>query len=123
MIVMDSSGWVEITRGGARDSIFREHLEAADLVIVPSLVLYEVYRVIARQRSEAEAERVVAYLKSHAVVDIDGDLALNAARLGRQHGLAMGDAVVYATAHQFEATLVTGDSHFAQLPDVKYVTL
>jgi len=123
MIVMDSSGWVEIVRGGARDSLFREQLETADLVIVPALVLYEVYRVIERQRSEAEADRVVAHLQSHTVVDLTGDLAIRAARLGREHGLALGDAVVYTTAREFGATLVTGDNHFARLPDVKYVAL
>ena len=121
MILVDSSAWVEIIRDGPRAQAFREHIEQADAVLVPSLVLYEVYRVIDRQAGAVEADRVAAYLRSHQIVDLDEIMAITAAKLGREHHLAMGDAVVFATACLREATLVTGDSDFASLPQVAYI--
>jgi uncharacterized protein len=121
VILMDSSGWVEIVRGGPRQQAFRDLIEQAEAVLVPTLVLYEVYRVIERQFDEAQAERIISYLRSHAVVDLTDELAVAAARAGKQHGLATADAVVYATASVLGARLVTGDVHFADLPDVAYV--
>jgi predicted nucleic acid-binding protein len=34
------------------------------------------------------------------------------------HKLAVGDAIIYATARQFGAELITSDPHFAGLPGV-----
>lgn len=47
---------------------------------------------------------------------MDEPLALEAADLSLAHGLAMADALVYATARRFAATLVTGDADFEGLP-------
>jgi predicted nucleic acid-binding protein len=38
-----------------------------------------------------------------------------------QHGLAMADAIVYATARDQEAQLITGDADLKDLPGVVYV--
>jgi len=78
-------------------------------------------RIIERQSDEAGAERIASHLRSHTVVDLTDDLAVAAAKVGKQHGLATADAVVYATAADWGATLVTGDAHFAELPNVKYM--
>jgi predicted nucleic acid-binding protein len=32
----------------------------------------------------------------------------------------MADAIIYTTARQYQATLITGDVHFAHLSFVKY---
>ena len=55
------------------------------------------------------------------VVSLNEELALEAADLSLQYGLAMADAVVYATARHYEALLVTSDADFAELPGVKYL--
>jgi len=123
MIVVDSSGWVEIVRGGERREAFREAIKAAGTVFVPALVVYEVYRIVERLAGEGEADGIAAHLRSHTVVDLTDEIAIAAAKLGKQHRLATADAVIYATAHHFRATLVTGDSHFAGLPDVKHIPL
>jgi predicted nucleic acid-binding protein len=35
--------------------------------------------------------------------------------------LSMADSIILATARSLKATLWTQDSHFANLPDVKYI--
>jgi predicted nucleic acid-binding protein len=41
--------------------------------------------------------------------------------LALRHGLAMADAIVYATAQDHGAQLVTGDADLKDLPGVVYV--
>jgi len=48
-------------------------------------------------------------------------LALEASSTSLAHGLAMADAIVYATAHQYEATLYTSDSDLKGLPGVHFI--
>ena len=49
------------------------------------------------------------------------DLALSAADLSLEHGLAMADAFVLATARQFRAELVTSDRDFEGIDGVIYL--
>lgn len=51
---------------------------------------------------------------------MDTRIALLAAELHRQHKLATADAIVYATAQQQDANLLTCDAHFEKLPGVTY---
>lgn len=121
MIVMDSSGWIDIVAGGQRQQVFMEAITGAGTVLVPTLVIYEVYRYVERECGESEADRIVSHLRSHAVIELTDEIALAAAKLGKRHQLATADAVIYATAHHVGATLVTGDGHFATLPNVEYI--
>ncbi len=120
-MVLDTPGWIEIFADGPRACEFRARMDAAQRIIVPTIVLYEVYKTIRRQRSEPEALAAVARLRACEVVSLDGQLALEAADISLQHGLAMADAVVYATALGNDAELVTGDGNFAELPGVVYL--
>ena len=51
---------------------------------------------------------------------LDTAIALRAADLHRQYKLATADAIVYATAQQRGAELLTCDAHFDGLPDVAF---
>ena len=55
------------------------------------------------------------------VIDLNQQIALLAADLSLEHGLAMADSVIYATARIHQATLWTQDAHFAGLDGVRYV--
>ncbi len=120
-MVLDTSGWIEIFTDGPLASEFRARLDQAARVLVPTIVLYDVYKVIRRQVSEQEALVAVAHLRAHQVVPLDDQLALEAADLSLQHSLAMADAVVYATARGHGAELLTSDRDFAELPGVVYL--
>ena len=53
------------------------------------------------------------------VVDLDAELAVAAAALSAETGLAMADSLVLATARTAEATLWTQDSDFAGMEGVE----
>jgi predicted nucleic acid-binding protein len=54
------------------------------------------------------------------VVDLDRATSLEAARLSIEHGIAMADSVMLATAYRHRATLWTQDSDFEGLPGTRY---
>jgi predicted nucleic acid-binding protein len=118
--LVDSSGWIEFLADGPLADEYARVLEAGDL-LVPSIVLYEVYKVIRREVSEEAALLAVARMRQGTVVALDETAALEAADASLLHGLAMADAIVYSAAQAHEATLVTSDEHFANLSGVTYL--
>jgi predicted nucleic acid-binding protein len=77
-----------------------------------------VYKVVRRDLSEECALSAVAALRRATIVPVDDALALEAADVALERGLAMADAIVFATAQRYGATLVTGDADFDGLPGV-----
>ncbi len=120
MILVDSSGWIEHLTAGPQADAYEQYLAAPDLLI-PTVVLYEVCKFMQREVSAQDAIAVAGRMRLGHVVPLDEELALEAADLSLQHGLAMADAVVYATARHHDATLVTSDEDFAELPGVVYL--
>ena len=55
------------------------------------------------------------------MVQLTESIALLADDVSLRHGLAMADAIVYATAQDQEAKVVTGDADLKDLPGVVYV--
>jgi predicted nucleic acid-binding protein len=60
-------------------------------------------------------------LNATQVIPLTQSIALLAADLSLRHGLAMADAIVYATAQDQGAEVVTGDADLKDLPGVIYV--
>ncbi len=120
---MDSSGWIAIFAEAPNARVFETRIAEADAVIVPTVVLYEVYKITKREHSTAMADGAAAHLRKHRVVDLTHRIALLAADVGLEHRLAMADAIVYATAQVHDATLVTGDADFADLPGAEYIPI
>ena len=55
------------------------------------------------------------------VVDLDRATALAAARRSLDHGIAMADSIMLATAHRNDAILWTQDADFEGLPGTRCV--
>jgi len=120
MNVVDSSAWLEYFADGPNASIFAKPIEATRSLLVPSLVLYEVFKRVSLQRDEDEALRSVAVMEQGKVVDLDQATALEAARLSIQHRIAMADSIMLATAQRHRAVLWTQDADFERLAGIKY---
>jgi predicted nucleic acid-binding protein len=118
VILVDSSGWVEYFTDGPLADDFAPYLERLEEVVTPTIVIFEVFRVIRRRRSEEQAMEAVAQMQKTSVVDLDQSLALSAADISIEHDLAMADAIVYATARIKGVRTVTADADFQGLSDV-----
>jgi toxin FitB len=90
-------------------------------LLVCAIEVYEVYKVIRRDISEERALEAVSALRRAAIAPVDESLALEAADVSLAHGLAMADALVYATARRHGAKLVTADEDFEGLPETLVV--
>jgi predicted nucleic acid-binding protein len=121
--LVDSSGWIEYLTDGKKADLFAPFLEREDLLLVPAIVFYEVYKKLLRVAESNPAIRVApGRFVSHALrarnVAFDTDIALKAVGVSRDYTLAMADAIIFATAQFHNANLITSDSHFAGLPGV-----
>ena len=120
MNVVDSSAWLEFFADSERADLYEEPILDTTRLLVPAICLYEVYRVMARQRSEAAALEAIAAMQQGTVIDLSAELALSAAQLSLEHSLPMADASILATAYSEEAELWTQDADFEGLPGVRY---
>ena len=121
MTLVDSSGWLEFFTGGPLADRYAQHLKDLDAIVTPTVVVYEVYKVIKRQRGEEEALAATAQLGKTRLIPLTDTIALTAADVSLAHQLAMADAIVYATSLSEGATLITSDSDLAALPGVVYL--
>ena len=120
MNVVDSSGWLEYFADGPNAAEFAKPIEATRSLLVPTLSLFEDFKRVTQQSSEDDALRAIAVMEQGKVVDLDRATALEAARLSIQHGVAMADSVMLATARRHRATLWTQDSDFEGLQGARY---
>ena len=120
-VVLDSSGWIEFFTGGPLAERYAAYLTSRYQIITPTVVLYEVYKKIKRERGEETALLFAGRLNSTHVVHLTESIAYLAADVSLRHGLAMADAIVYATAKDQEAEVITGDADLKDLPGVVYV--
>jgi predicted nucleic acid-binding protein len=118
--VVDSSGWLEYFADGPNATHFSVPLAAQDELLVPAVSVYEVFKVLLRERGEDAALQGMAAMQRVRVVDLTAALAAAAARLSLKLSLPMADSIVLATARAFDATLWTQDVDFADLAGVRY---
>jgi len=123
VIVADSSAWIAILADAPNRAAFEARIAEAETVIVPTVVLYEVYKITKREHSAGMADLAAARLRTHKLAALTASIALVAADASLEHGLAMADAIVYATALMHDATLVTGDVDFRELSGVEFIPL
>ncbi|MBW8316984.1 MAG: type II toxin-antitoxin system VapC family toxin [Hydrogenophaga sp.] len=116
--VVDTSAWIEWLVASSIGKKLANEFPDKTLCIVPTMVQLELSKWLWRELGEAQADQVIAYTLKCRVEPLDTATALLAADLHRQHKLATADAIVYATAVQHGAELLTCDAHFKGLPGV-----
>ena len=120
MNVVDSSGWLAYLAGEKNAGYFAAAIEDTARLVVPTICLCEVFKVVLRERGEDEALLAIAAMQEGQVVDLDSRLALEAATLGHEEGLALADSIIYATARLHGALLWTQDEHFEGKAGVRF---
>ena len=120
MYLVDTCGWIEWLTDSPLAKSYSRYLTSTDTLLVPTLVQHELYKWLCREIDQATALSAIAATKTATIIPFDTSLALLAAEVAREFKLATADAIIYATARQHDATLITSDAHFANLPQVKY---
>ena len=120
-VLVDSFGWIQFFGNKAGADRYEPYLDRLESLLVPTVVLYEVLKKIYTNWGDLEAQKFLSRALRAQVVPFDEYLAIAAVQVSVTHKLAMGDAIIYATAQKFGAELVTSDPHFKNLPGVTLI--
>ena len=121
MILIDSSGWIEFFIDGPLAAEYSKYLKDLTRLVTPTIILYEVYKKIKKDRTEEDALFAVSLINRTSVIPLNESIALLAADLSLKHSLPMADAIVYATALEENCKVITSDTHFKGLHRVVFV--
>ncbi len=120
MSLLDLSDWLSYFANDANSKYFADAIEGSEKLIVPSIILTEVFKIVFRQRGEDTALQTVAHIRQTKLITLDSALALDAARYNIEFKLPPADSIIYATAQRHKATIWTQDAGFDGLHGVRF---
>ena len=133
-IVVDSYAWIEIFSGSESGKVAMKHIESADRIITPDIVLSEVARKYIREKLSVAVvrDRLSIIRESSEIAGIDEVLAIQSAeaflelsreskRMHSSREPSLFDAIVLATARANDSKVLTGDLHFQKLPETIWI--
>ena len=121
MNVVDSSGWIEFFNASRYGLQFKTVITDTDELLVPVIALYEVHRLLSRSLPETVVSHCLDVMRMGRVLELTDRRAIAAAEVAQRYRLAMGDAVMYSMALEFDATFWTQDVDYQGLPKVEYL--
>ena len=121
MVIVDSCGWLEWFTDGKLADAYQKYLADQDNLLVPAIIVYEVYKVLKREVGEEKALLAAGYMKNSPVIPLDETLALAAADIALQESLAMADAIIVAAARAQNCKIISSDSDLKNQPNVDYI--
>ena len=121
MNLVDSSGWLEYFADGPNAATFSRLIEKIEELIIPSIIITEVFKRVLQQRGERAALQVAAHMNQGRIIDLDFNLAMHAAKLGYKFKLPLADSIILATALQCGAVLWTQDEDFKSIRGVRFI--
>ncbi len=121
MRLVDTSAWIEWLIGSATGEKVADQLPEKAEWLVPTMVQLELAKWLGREVGEDKADKVIAFTQVCHIVQLNTEIALTAADACREHKLATADAIIFASAQAYDASLVTCDAHFEGLPGVIFI--
>jgi predicted nucleic acid-binding protein len=121
--LIDSWAWIEFFQGSDAGKIVKGYIDDDQDIIISTINLAEVYRWILRYYNEKTAEEKRRAMKERCIlIDVDEEIAVDAAKIKHNFKWGLGDSIVYATAKREGAKVVTGDSDFKEVEDVIFLS-
>ena len=120
MNIVDSSGWLAYFADEPNAEHFLPPLNDTASLVVPTVIIYEVFKVVLRESGENKALQAAVAMRKGTVMDLTASMAIAASKLSLEFNLPMADSIILATAKEFDATIWTQDSDFKNIDDVKY---
>jgi len=120
MNVVDSSAWLSYFAGDKNADNFAKPIENVEQLILPTIILYEVFKCVLREKDESSALQAVAHMQQAKIIPLDSLLSIESAQSGCKYNLPLADSIIYTVTLKYNAILWTQDSHFSELKKVKY---
>lgn len=121
MIIVDSCGWLEWFSDGKLADEYKPYLADQENMLIPAIILFEVYKVLKREVGEEKALLAAGYMKNSPLIPLDATLALAAADISLRDRLAMADAIIVAAARANDCKIITSDADLKDQPNVMYI--
>lgn len=121
MNIVDSSGWLEYFARGTNASFFAPAIKTTELLVVPTICMYEVFKRLLTQRGEEDALQAIGIMSLGILADLKREIAVNAAYISAELQIAMADSIILATTRAHNATLWTQDADFKGMKGVQYI--
>ena len=121
MNIVDSSGWLAYFANEKNAENFLDPLKETDSLVVPTVTIYEVFKVVLREAGDNEALQAAASMQRGIVADLTAQLSIAASKLSLKNRLPLADSIILATARAYDAVLWTQDSDFIDIPGVRYI--
>ncbi len=118
--LVDTCGWIEWLTNGVLSDKYEPYMLDIEAVIVPTSVQFELYKWAYRVKGKQSALKAIVLTEQGQVLALTTSIALLAADLSALHKLSFADAIIYATAQNEMAELITSDDHFKGLVGVTY---
>jgi predicted nucleic acid-binding protein len=120
IVTFDSSAWIEYFAGTQKGKSVKNILNQNHSILTPSICLMEIKHKYIHEKHPFK-DRLDFICSTSTIVDITKDIALSAADTKKQYKLYTIDAAIYATAKKHKSLLLTGDHHFAEMPNVQLI--
>lgn len=118
-IIVDSYAWVEYAEGSPQGEVARNYVEGGSDIVTPAVVVAELADRAARTRRDDDWRDILyPFVRRHTTIrPLDPELAIRAGELKwemREHSPEAGlaDAMVLATAREYDGRVLTGDPDF-----------
>ena len=119
LFLLDTSAW--LTYMEEEEGVDKvEHILQTGEILIPFIVLLELYYISYREKGEEIANKRYALVKSldaEFIWEIDEPILLTAGRFKAQYHLSLADAIIAAVAKIKKATLVHKDPEYEALKD------
>ena len=121
MIIVDSCGWLEWFTDGKLADQYKKYLADPDNILMPAIILCEVYKVLKREVGEEKALFAVGYMKMSPIIPFDDTLALAAADIALYEKLAMADAIIVAVSRVHNCRIISSDADLKDQANVDFI--
>ncbi len=121
MIIVDSCGWLEWFTDGEFADDYGRYLAKTEDILVPTIILYEVYKVLKQDFGEEKALLAIGFMKNCKIIPFDDSVAISAADIALKENLAMADAIIAATSRIHNCKIISSDADLRHLNNVIFI--
>jgi len=122
--IIDSFGWIEYFINGPLSEKYAQYIDKCrpDTCLTPSIIIYEVYKIIKREKSEEKAIFTIVHIDNYStIINMDMKTATLGADSSLEQGLGMADAIIWGIAQEHGAKIVTSDKDFKGKDNVIFI--
>ena len=121
MRLVDTSAWIEWLIASPTGKLVESELPSREEWLVPTIIQLELAKWLTRESSEAKSDQIISFTQMCVLAPLTTNIALRAAGFCDIYKLATADAIIYATAQDYGADVLTCDAHFKNLQGIIYI--